>query len=221
MYVQYPRVTQVIGEMMPQEWLVQWRKKVGKRKAAKIQRESSTVGTIVHYRILKQLVKYPLPMPRFKIKNCPTNIKSLCEIAEHQWDVLQSSGTLQIEEERREIEKFTLEHDLKVCGTYDIGAHIRYRGEKPLWSIADLKTSPMAYESHFVQLGAYALFMDPYPDQGLVISLCPYVEKNPTLEAKVFKIDRPELERRSQEFIDMLNDFHEKYPDVKKFKYSK
>jgi len=220
MYVPYPRVTQVISEMSPRDWLVRWEKRVGKQNATRIRNETSTVGTIVHYRILKELTKSPIPRPKISMKYCPSNILELCEIAGIQWKQL-NQNSIKILPGRCEIERFTLHHKLRVCGTYDIGANIQYHDEPPAWTVADLKTSAIARESHFIQLGAYALFMDPYPDQGMVITLCPYIEKNPLLEPRVYRIDKNELKRYSNIFVDMLERFHDKYPMKRRYTYSK
>ena len=220
MFVPYPRVTQVIGEMLPNDELVRWKRKVGAKEAKRIANEASAVGTLVHYRILNKLVKYEIPLPRFDVKNCPKNVKTLCEIADVQWDELKKSK-FKIKRGRLEVEKFTIEHDPKVCGTYDLAGNFSVFGAPAKWSVADLKTSPVARESHFIQLGAYALFMDPYPEQGVIISVCPYPEKNPTLEAKLYVLSKPELQERSKQFKGLLKGFHEKHPGLKKFKYSK
>lgn len=220
MYVSFPRVTQVINEMLPSEGLEIWRAKVGEEEAERIARESSTLGTIIHYRVLKKLVKYEIPPPRFEIKNCPKDVKTLCEIAEHQWNEL-TKRDLKIDPSGLEVEKFVVNDELKVCGTYDLAGKVSVFGKAPKLTVIDLKTSPVARESHFIQLGAYALFMDPYPDQGIIISLCPHIEKNPTLEAKMYIVPKKELKIRSEQFKELLDRFHKKHPSLKKFEYVK
>ncbi len=220
MYVPYPRVTQVIKEMLPNDGLMHWKRKVGAKEAKRIANEASAVGTLVHYRILNSLVKYEIPLPRFNFKDCPINIKTLCEIAEVEWAELLKKN-FKIERGRLEVEKFTVEHDLKVCGTYDLAGNFAVNGNPAKWSVADLKTSPVARESHFIQLGAYALFMDPYPEQGVIISVCPYPEKNPTLEARLYVLSKKELQERSRQFKKLLKGYHKKHPNLKRFKYSK
>lgn len=220
MYVPYPRVTQVITEMLPNEGLNNWKRKVGAKESERIANETSIIGTLVHYRILNRLVKYEIPKPHINFKNCPENAKMICEIADIQWENLLKSK-LKIEQGRLEVERFMIDHDLKVCGTYDLAGNFSVFDAPAKWSIADLKTAPVARESHFVQLGAYALFVDPYPEQGIIISVCPYPEKNPTLEAKLFVLSKPELKKRSRQFKQLLKMYHKKHPEFKKIKYSK
>lgn len=205
----HPRVTTVLSEMLDNSWLFKWRAKVGAEEANRIARESASVGTTVHYRVLNKLIKANLPLPEVNFKDLPKNINHLCEISEIQWDDLIDTQ-FKIHPGRIDVEVNRVDHDLKFTGTYDLAANVSFGDDKPKWTIIDLKTSAMARESHFIQLGAYSILCDTKPQQAAVITLCPYVQKNPDLQGKIYILEKDELELRKNQFLELLEGYHKK-----------
>ncbi len=205
----YPRVTSIIGEMTDNSWLFKWRARVGAEEANRISRESASVGTTVHYRVLNKLIKSNLPLPDVNFKDLPKNIDHLCEIAEIQWDDLIDKQ-FKIHPGRIDVEVNRVDFDHKFTGTYDLAANVSFGDNKPKWTIIDLKTSAVARDSHFIQLGAYSVLCDTMPQQAAIITLCPYIEKNPDLQGKIYILDKNQLEERRNEFLELLDGYYKK-----------
>ncbi len=205
-----PRVTTVISEMMDKSWLWRWKRRIGEQEAAKISRETAGIGTLVHYRVLKKLVKHSLPDPDIEYKKLPGNARDLCEIAELQFDDLTESGTIEIQPGRIDVEQTEIHRKHRYAGTYDLAATMKVNGGDFKWTIADIKTSAQAHDNHFVQLGAYSLLINPPPEQGVIICLCPYEQKNQGLQGKIYVIDKEELEARAIEFLGLLDGYKAK-----------
>ena len=201
-----PSVTTIIGDIMPNGWKKGWQNKqtrAGKCHKTELDRYSK-VGTLVHLRVLQQIAGVSLPLPEFPFSEYPKDIEEYCDVAEDMW----CQVTDKIGKPRRPIlvEQLVVDEVAGFNGTYDLKCMV---GGMP--TIIDIKTSKEARDSHFIQLGAYALPQlhdTDIPKQGWVVSLCPYSDVNPTLEPKIYPMDSLELKTKGNEFLNMCRKWH-------------
>ncbi|MHC1625362.1 MAG: hypothetical protein ACXQS2_05120 [Methermicoccaceae archaeon] len=95
----------------------------------------------------------------------------------------------------------------------------RYAGRVDMIAEIDGQTVVIDLKRHFepsrkqflLQIGAYAhAYGLDKVDKGMVVSLCPDQDQNPTLEAKVVEINKEELSCFASEFLTLMEVFYEK-----------
>ena len=205
-----PSVTTVIGEMeTDQGWKKGWQRKMtreGKCHKTELDRYAK-VGTLVHMRVLQQISGVSLPLPDFPFSEYPADILEYCDIAEDMWVTVEEKiGKMT---RPMYVEQLVVDPDAGFHGHYDLKCAINGK-----ITMIDIKTSRVARDSHFIQLGAYSLpqLHDiDVPVQGYVISLCPYDNTNPTLEPKIYPVDGIELKQYGQDFLNMCRKWHKKH----------
>jgi len=210
-----PSVTTVIGDMLKYDYSY-WYASL-KRKGIDPETELNRladIGTICHYRVLSRISPTEIEAPGIPVKKYPKDARKYADLFDMMWD------DLKIKVERPVCEKFNADEMLGFCGTFDMfgevygvigdkrpegrGRKIELNGHKCL---IDLKTSKEASEKHFIQLGGYSLFAPEVPDYGIVVCLCPYIEKNRYIIPKCYVLDRVELLRYKQKFKNLLYDW--------------
>ncbi len=207
-----PSVTTIIGDMSGESyswWYASLRAK-GIDPDWELDRLGK-IGTICHYRVLSKLSPTPIEAPEFPVDEYPENSAMYADLFETMW------RDLNIEVRRAVCEKKMVNEKVGFCGTFDCkglvsgtirdkkhGRDITFKNNKCL---IDLKTSQEAREKHFIQLGGYSLFFDPVPEYGLVVCLCPYIEKNEYLLPKVYVLTQKELINYQRKFVKMAKDW--------------
>jgi len=214
-----PSVTKVIGDIQGEDyrfWYAALRRKG--YDPDKVLTDMGNIGTICHYRILSKLSTSPIDIPDIPLNEYPEGVDSYAEIFEM---LFEQTG---LRFEKTTVERFEVNEELGYCGTRDINGTVYgevrcartgntydFKGAKV---IGDLKTSKEAKEKHFLQLGAYAPFIKPFPDYGLVMCLCPYTRantpygnKNPNLLPMIYVIEREELMSYRDKFYVMLKEW--------------
>lgn len=205
-----PSVTTVIKAMSPEPvGLKFWRRSKTKKQQKYDMNRAASMGTLIHYRILNSLNEFELDQPREALDSYPPNCIELCEYADAMWDEALETKLLRINFDKPvRTEQFCVDLKHGYTGTYDLAGHMEFRDYGECFTVGDLKTSKRAYESHFLQLGAYSLFFDKPPEQGLIISIHPYIENNPQLKMHIYHITKDRLQTYGNEFLSMLRDWH-------------
>ena len=194
----FPSVTTIIQSTMPvPERLENWKKNSGVNGQLKM-KNSQTLGTLTHYRILNKLAPNLLDPPNISLEDMPPNTQKLVDMCEIMWDRLE----LDIGYPRR-VEKFSISKEFKYAGTPDLAAPIN-----KIYTLADIKTSKEIYESHRLQLGGYYELLGCTPEQGMLISLHPNEHGNPHLRAHIVPITKFELELYRKHFLDLVKKFY-------------
>lgn len=190
-----PSVTTIIGDTLPVPPAVRkWAENLRKRgiDPDKELDRLAKIGTLVHYRILSRHSITDLPLPNFSFCDYPEGAVDYCDIAEGMWEELG------LDIERANCEQFVLDEEKGYCGQYDMLADIG--GKRTL---LDIKTSLHIQETHKMQVSAYARCVGA--EQGMVVSVCPYPEKNRELKAKVRVIDSYDLDHYARKFLKLCN----------------
>jgi hypothetical protein len=218
-----PSVTKVIGDITGDDYRY-WYSSLRKKgyDPEQVLKDMGNIGTICHYRVLSKLSPSPIEMPDIPISEYPEGVESYAEIFEMLWEQTGLSFR------KATVERFEVDEDLGYCGTRDIngevygevkdertGETITFKGTQ---TIGDLKTSKEAKEKHFLQLGAYYPFVNPVPQWGLVMCLCPYTRadtpygnKNKNLLPKVYVLTREELMLYRDKFYVMLKEWWKRH----------
>jgi hypothetical protein len=158
----------------------------------------SKIGTLVHCRILSSVSEQNAPFPEFPLSQYPEGADNYCDIAQEMWDELNLDISYPINIEEEIVNELYGFH-----GHYDMKCRL-----DSILTLIDLKTSARAYPDHYLQVAAYSMSLPNPPERAMIISVCPYVEKNPTLTAKIYEVTRPELEHYFLEFIDLCEEWH-------------
>jgi hypothetical protein len=214
--IRLPSVTRVIQHMSgPNPGLERWKARMGPMAEVEADR-AAKLGTLVHLRILQQLSDEDLELPPFPVSEYPEDALEICDLAEAMFE----DADLDIEAVYG-CEVFCTDKREMYCGTYDCAGYVtgvvkdrtgrkKVRLDNAL-CVCDLKTSPKAYDSHFEQLGAYSRFVPERPENGLIISVCPYPHKNPTLAVRVYALNSKELRMYEKSFLEKVRAWHRKH----------
>jgi hypothetical protein len=193
-----PSVTTIINDTIPPApGLVKWQKMQGPGWKNELNR-LAIIGTLVHDRILSPLSMVPRPIPDVALSDYPDGVEDILEIAEDMWNSLGlkiSTGAL--------VEHFMVNEIDGYCGQFDLYGTID--GVKTL---LDLKTSRRAYDNHYIQAGGYARLLDFEPEQAFIVSVCPYIEKNPHLEPEIYEIEHNALVTFGNRFKRLCDKWH-------------
>jgi|GEM_PF-4524023 hypothetical protein len=165
----------------------------------------SKIGTLVHCRILSSICEQNAPLPEFPLSQYPEGSEMYCDIAQEMWDEIRLDISYPINIETRIVnEKYGFHGQFDLCCRVD-----------GMLTLVDLKTSVRAYPDHYLQVSAYAMSLPTIPERAMIISLCPYVEKNPTLTAKVYEVTRSEIEEFFLEFTEYCEEWHRNFDNGK------
>lgn len=211
-YSGYPSVTSVLGMMDPQKDMIlgRWRKSLVNKglDPEKITDNYAKVGTVIHYSILSRVSPVEIEPPMWKICEYPDRCDELTGNGLKQWKLLVEGDEPQLTIESPLCEQYFKHDKEKFCGIYDLYAIIN--GKKTL---ADLKTSPKCRDSYFMQLGAYSMFFDTMPEQGMIINVCPdernlsYV-KTKQMRPVVSSINQTKMFEYKKQWCDMIRAWH-------------
>lgn len=211
-YSGYPSVTSVLGMMDPQKDFIlgRWRQSLVKKglDPEKVVDNYAKVGTVIHYSILSRVSPVEIEPPMWKIEEYPDRCEELTINGVKQWKLLIEGDEPQLKIESPICEQYYRNDKEKFCGIYDLYANIN--GKKTL---ADLKTSPKCRDSYFLQLGAYSMFFDTMPEQGMIINVCPdernlgYI-KNKQMKPVVSSINQNEMFEYRKQWREMIRAWH-------------
>lgn len=165
----------------------------------------SKIGTLVHCRILSSISEQNAPMPEFPLSQYPSDSSTYCDIAQEMWDEMELDISYPIHIETKIVNETHGFH-----GQLDLLCKL-----DAMVTLIDIKTSARAYDDHFLQVSAYAKSLPKLPERAMIISVCPYVNKNPTLTAKVYEISRPDIEDYFLEFAEICREWHRNFDNGK------
>jgi len=195
--VYYPSVTTVIHATLPEpEKLANWKRNNGNWE--KTLKNSSTLGTMMHFRILSKVAPQPLEPPIFTQDEIPKDATQRLELCEAMWDDLGLNIGYP-----RKVEKMIINKEHRFAGTPDLVAPIN-----GVYTLLDLKSSKELHETHKYQLGGYYELLEGTPEQGMLISLSTDTYANPCLRAHIVSLPKDELEYYRREFLKLLKAFH-------------
>lgn len=201
----YPSVTTIIHEILPEPpALKRWKEKT--KNADQIRNESAAFGTLMHYRILNNLSVKDMELPVLEFDHLPANALQKVEICEAMWDNLN----LQIGHPRM-VEKMVINVEHRYAGKIDLGAPIRVptdTTEKKVFTLLDIKSSREIRENYKYQMGGYALAMPETPERALIVSLHPNTNGNKYLKGHIVEMQKDELDRYADKFIELAEEFH-------------
>ena len=208
----FPSVTTILSRVLKTPAGIEiWKKNLRKKGIdpdIELQRRAE-IGTLVHYRILNGLAIDDLELPNIPYKDWDDDYEDCIFLASCMFDDLVEEWDLGYP---RWFET-NLHHDqFKYAGQFD--------GLLPIdgkMTLIDLKTSKSAYPKHFVQLGGYAMALERMGyeiDQGMIITVHPFVEGNPKLKAYPFKVDHEQLTQYGEIFLEFASKFHYIYPEL-------
>ena len=211
-YSGYPSVTTVLGMMDPNKDFIlgRWRKSLVNKglDPVKVVDNYAKIGTVIHYSILSRVSPVEIEPPMWKLEEYPDRCQELTERGLEQWKMLIDGDEPQLKIENPLCEQYVRNEKEKFCGIYDLYANIN--GKKTL---ADLKTSPKCRDSYFLQLGAYAMFFDTMPEQGMVINVCPdernlsYI-KSKQMRPVVNAVTQTEMFEFKKKWVHMIRAWH-------------
>lgn len=158
----------------------------------------SKIGTLVHCRILSSVSEQNAPLPEFPLSQYPEGADDYCDIAQEMWDELDLDISYPIN-----IETEIVNEQYGFHGHYDLKCRL-----DGIMTLIDIKTSARAYKDHYLQVSAYSMSLPEPPERAMIISVCPYVEKNPSLRAVAYPLTRPELEHYFLEFVEKCKEWH-------------
>jgi hypothetical protein len=196
-----PSVTTVLNSQLPKHpGIYGWEQKL--RRAGINPRDElerlSRVGTIVHFKILAGISPVKLDAPGFPFNQYPEKIDTYTEIAQELWDELDLPITNPI------CEHTFIDTQHLYCGTFDLLCDI-----DGVRTLIDIKTSAVPRDNHLIQVAAYGRYAGA--EEGMVVSLCPFIEKNPDMVAHAVKLNAHEMRIKSDHFLRMTAAWHEKH----------
>jgi ATP-dependent exoDNAse (exonuclease V) beta subunit len=155
----FPSITTILS-LYNQDFIAEWKSKVGEEYASKISKQAARRGTIIHESIEQYLINKPVPFISFRQQEIFKSIKPL----------LDDINNIHY------IEKRLFSRHLRLAGTVDcIG---EYRGKL---SVIDFKTSSRLkeknkIENYFMQCAAYAIMYEeltgiPIPRIAVLIAV--------------------------------------------------
>lgn len=206
----YPSVTTIIHRIEPpshglMEWKRNYRPNKDFRSAKEYTFYTSMRGTFVHYAVLSTLLPFPLdPSDLPKLSNWQRwDEKLVADVraAKALWD------DIELHVEHPVVESPMCHHGKWYAGTPDLRGIIKYKGEKK-YTLADIKTSKRPYESHYIQIGAYAQMVNDSKEKhkierGLLIYLNPGASS-----ADIVPIEKDEITEQIEIFNSMRDDFY-------------
>lgn len=206
-YSGYPSVTSVLSMMNPDQEMIleRWRAKLRKQglDPAKVSRNYADIGTAIHYAIGSR-ISFPIELepPKWSIDEYPDNCEEYVGNGIYMWNLLTrgDNPTLTIESATCEI--YGKNEKYKYAGIYDLYGIVN--GKR---TILDFKTSPKCKPDYLLQLGAYSLFQNKMPEQGIIVNLCPD-DRNPDLRPSVTIIDEEQLQQAADSWVSMISAFH-------------
>lgn len=195
----YPSVTTVTGwSPRKKEALATWEDKVGPEKADDIRDQSALLGTVVHHRILREYAVRKLPKPEVDLGDYYPGIMQDVGTCEAMWDQLDFEI-----EPMPHIEERIVSHEHGYAGTFDMMTE---------GTVVDLKTSPAVRRSHRMQIAAYFHAIEELsefddPTDAAIIRLDPDPSTNETLMPHVEWLEREQLERHFDSFLELLSEY--------------
>lgn len=219
-YNGYPSVTTVLGMMDPNKdfILAKWRKKLIQQgfDPDEVTENYAKVGTACHYAILSRLTIDEIEPPNWKLEEYPLHCEEYVNNALMMWNILTAGNPPVLDISDAKCEQYH-KHDVEgeqFAGIYDLYALCN--GKRTLF---DLKTSPRARDSYFLQLGAYSMFFPVMPEKAGIINICPD-NRNPTLQPHVSMLNQEELINCRNGWLHMIRAWHilfdDKLPIVEK-----
>jgi len=196
-----PSVTSIIHKTLPEpDELKIWRMLNPNWK--QLLRRYKYEGEFIHYRVLNRYAIRTLEPPEIDPSLLfDSEFLTAVETGELMWDELGL-----------DVNPIAVEEVL-ICKKH------RYAGRADLIAEIDGQTVVIDLKRHFeparkqflLQVGAYAYAygLDKI-DRGMVVSLCPDQDRNPSLEAKVAEISKEELSWFASEFLGLVEVFYEK-----------
>ncbi|MFA5408479.1 MAG: PD-(D/E)XK nuclease family protein [Bacilli bacterium] len=207
----YPSVTTILQACRPEApGIAKWRQNLirkGRDPAAETRR-SQVVGTLAHYRCLNPLGITTLELPLQEIEECTPDIMRDVELCEVMFNELLP--TLKLGHPRVR-ETFIVNEAEGYGGKFDLVAPSD--GTRTLF---DLKTSKQVYDTHLLQMGGYSAALKSNGiavEQAIIVALHYKPENNPTLRARIRKIDRDELNGYENDFIQLARQFQQEHGD--------
>lgn len=204
----YPSVTTVTGSYGPKKKkLEEFEDAVGAERAEAIKNYTAMRGTLVHHRILNPLAMRSLPLPEVDLGMVTDGLEEEIQMCEAMWDALDYDVG-----ENAYVEERLVSHEHGYAGTMDL---LTEGG-----TATDLKTSkpkPKGWapsDSQKMQVSAYfyaSLEQDHIPDptDAAIVVLHPDRQYNPSLSAKVVRLDRDDIDHYFGEFKRLLSKFHD------------
>lgn len=201
-----PSVTTILKDMQGKEpiGLRIWREnliKQGIDPAWELDR-TSKIGTVAHFRILAELSPVKLEAPDFPFSSWPVNTTLYAKRAQDIFNKWLDDTGYAIR--RPTCEFYFCNPELGYCGTADIKCEI-----DGINTIIDLKTSKAVNDKHLEQVSAYARHFEA--DQGIVLCVCPYEEKNPKFNWVAKEVDDAQLDRLYDDFSLKCRKWHAKF----------
>jgi hypothetical protein len=196
-----PSVTTITSQMIPKHpGIYGWERKL--RKAGIDPRTEldrlSKIGTIVHFRILSAISLTKLETPQFPFSEYPAKSDVYAEIAQGIWEELDLPVVNPV------VEHTFLDTVNLYCGTYDLLCDIN-----GVRTLIDIKTSKAPNDSHLLQVAAYGRYAGA--EEAMVVSVCPFIEKNPELVAHTAKLDSHKMRIKSDYFLKLCKEWHLKH----------
>ena len=185
--IPYPSVTTIIGQQKEQ----QFKKRSGSSPAM-------SIGTLVHYHILKRYSKELLPMPHEAIWGVPRS-----EVQARIARCLKMWNDLNLQISPIAIETALFCHDPQYAGRLDMLARIG--PEKELF-LSDLKTGMQYPKDHAMQASAYWHALNRRP-KVMFVYLDGILDRNPEQKAIVKIFTQEELEKGYEDFLDCYVEF--------------
>lgn len=194
---QYPSVTTILGKMVNKDGLDGWKRRNLNWK--EMRDAAALTGTLMHLRILQRYSDAQIELPgEMAILRWPDGLEEELDRRDAAWDELG----LNITDATVERTVVIKEHGADSAGTLDMRATVE--GFK---SILDLKSSKKIYETHFLQLGAYALGSkaEGYDaERGYVVAL-----RDGNFE--VGELEKDELIECGTKYLDLARKYHERF----------
>jgi predicted RecB family nuclease len=150
----FPSVTTVLGKFGGNEWLEEWKNRVGEEQVKKVSLQATNRGTAVH----EIIEKYLRNDVNYKQKQMPVNVSSFAKIKKFLDDNISEIGGLEVP---------LYSNLLRTAGRVDCIA--KWNG---VWSIVDFKTSKREkkkedIQNYFLQTSAYSYMF--FERTGIVV----------------------------------------------------
>lgn len=208
-YDGYPGVTSVESIMTPEKKpiLEKWRAKLRAqgKDPVYVSKQYADIGTLVHYDIECKICSTFIKPPEWDISEYPDHASEYIGNARYMWNQLTTGAKPAITIENASCECFSRNDKLRYSGYYDLYAVIN--GKR---TIADFKTSPACKDEYLMQLGAYALYFNDLPEQGIIFNIC-VDDRNPSLRPIVTILNQEQLNQAIVGWTDMITAFHDIY----------
>lgn len=208
----FPSVTSVMKSVNGEpEGITRWKERTPNWE--EITEKSRLEGTVGHYRILNRysinVLSDKPEIPRQALID--GELLHRVELMEMMWDNI----TLMQDGQRVYLTPIDVEERV-ICRKYKYAGRVDMIAEiDGKVTIVDLKRNPDPTKKQYhLQVAAYAMafvednrFYDEV-EQGMVVSLCPDERKNPDLTGKYDIINKKDLDKLCDEWVDMMGGFY-------------